>query len=142
MHSACSHPEMGDDYLLRELKHGAIVGPFKALPSPSLHINRYGLIFNSEQNQWMMIIDLSFPAGTSVNDFIPDVEVTVKYALIDVTIGFIINCGRGALMAKFDIKSVYRILPIHLSERFLFGMLWKRQFFHSFVSRLWTEVSL
>ena len=25
-------------------------------------------------------IDLSFPAGASVNDFIPDVEVGVKYA--------------------------------------------------------------
>ena len=32
-------------------------------------------------------------------------------------------------MAKFDIKSAYRILPIHPSERFLFGMHGKRQFF-------------
>ena len=54
--------------------------------------------------------------------FTPDVEVTVKYASIDDAIGFIIKCGRGALMAKFDIKSAYRIFPIHSSERFLFGM--------------------
>ena len=76
-----------------------------------------------------MIIDLSFPAGTSVSDFIPDVEVSVKYASLDYTIGFIIKCGRRALMAKFDLKSIYRILPIHPSQRFLFGMHWKRQFF-------------
>ena len=65
----------------------------------------------------------------SVNDFILGVEVSVKYASVDDAIGFIIKCGRGALMAKFDIKSAYRILPIHPSKRFLFGMHWKRQFF-------------
>ena len=76
-----------------------------------------------------MIIDLSFPPGAGVNDFIPDVEVNVKYTSDDDAIGFIIKCGRGALMAKFLIKSAYRILPIHTSQRFLFGMHWKRQFF-------------
>ena len=76
-----------------------------------------------------MITDLSFPAGAGVNDFIPDVEVSVKYTSVDDAIGFIKKCGRGALMAKFVIKSAYRILPIHTSQRFLFGMHWKRQFF-------------
>ena len=132
MHSAWSHPEIVDDYLLKELKRGSIAGPFKALPSPSLHINRFGLIPKSEPNQWRMIIDLFFPAEASVNDFIPDVEVAVKYASIDDAIGFIIKCGRGALMAKF----AYRILPIHPSERFLFGMHWKRQFSLIYVSPL------
>ena len=76
-----------------------------------------------------MIINLSFPAGAGVNDFIPDVDVSVKYTSVNDAIGFIIKYGRGALMAKFDIKSAYRILPIHTSQRFLFGMHWKRQFF-------------
>ena len=76
-----------------------------------------------------MILDLSFPAGAGVNDFIPDVEVSVKYTSVDDAIGFIIKCGRGALMAKFLIKSAYLILPIHTSQRFLFGMHRKRQFF-------------
>ena len=83
-----------------------------------------------------MIIDLFFPAGASVNDFIPDVEVAVKYASIDDAIGFIIKCGRGALIAKFAVKFAYRILPIHPSERFLFGMHWKRQFSLIYVSPL------
>ena len=78
-----------------------------------------------------MIIDLSF-AGASVDDFIPDVVVSVKYASVDDVICFIIKCGRGALMAKFDIKSAYRILPIHPSQSFLFGMHWKKRFFIDF----------
>ena len=58
-----------------------------------------------------MIIDLSFPKGGSVNDFIPDSEVSVKYTSVDNAITMIIRCGRGALMAKFDSKFAYRILP-------------------------------
>ena len=96
---------MIDDYLLKELRRGSIAEPFDALPSPSLHINRFGLITKSEPNQWRMIIDLCFPVGTVVEDFIPDVEVSVKYASVDDAIGFIIKYGRGALMAKSDVNS-------------------------------------
>ena len=56
-----------------------------------------------------MIIDLSFPDGNNVNDFIPDSEATVKYTSVDDAVALIIKCGRGALMAKFDIKSAYQI---------------------------------
>ena len=41
----------------------------------------------------------------------------------------IIRCGRGCLMAKFDIKAAYQILPIHPEVRFLFGMKWRGKFF-------------
>ena len=136
MHSACPHPKVVDDYLLKELKRASVAGPFNALLSPSLHINRFGLIPKSESNQWRMIIDLSFPGGASVNDFIPGVEVSVKYWSVDDAIVFIIKCGRGALRAKYDIKSAYHILPIHPSQRFLFGMHWKGNFSLIYVSPL------
>ena len=83
-----------------------------------------------------MIIDLSFPGGAGVNDFIPVVEVSVKYTSVEDAIGFIIKCGRGALITKFLIKSAYGMLPIHTSQRFLFGMHWKRQFSLIYVSPL------
>ena len=37
--------------------------------------------------------------------------------------------GRGTLMAKFDIESAYRIVPVHLDDRFLLGMQWRDHFF-------------
>ena len=49
-----------------------------------------------------MIIDLSYPEGNSVNDFIPDSEASVTYSSIDNAISTIIKCGKGALIAKFD----------------------------------------
>ena len=76
-----------------------------------------------------MIIDLFFPWGSSVNDFVPDSEASVKYTSVDDAIAIIMRCGRGAIMAKFDITFAYRILPIHTSDRSLFGMLWKNLIF-------------
>ena len=35
----------------------------------------------------------------------------------------------GTLMAKFDIESAYRIVPVHLDDRFLLGMQWRENFF-------------
>ena len=33
--------------------------------------------------------------------------------------------GRGALLAKLDVESAYRIMPIHPDDRQLLGMQWK-----------------
>ena len=32
--------------------------------------------------------------------------------------------GQGALLAKVDIKSAYRMVPVHLEDRLLLGMSW------------------
>ena len=40
-------------------------------------------------------------------------------------ISLIIKAGHGALMSKVDIKSVYRIIPVHPSNRHLLGMFWQ-----------------
>ena len=48
---------------------------------------------------------------------------------VDDIIDGIISFGRGALMAKFDIESAYRIVPVHPEDCFLLGMCWKDNFF-------------
>ena len=77
-----------------------------------------------------MIIDLSFPSGFSVNEGIPDSKAHANFSSVDDAIDMIIRCGRGCLMAKFDIKAAYRILPIHPEVRFLFGMNWWGKLFY------------
>ena len=72
MPSAVAHPEVVDKYLLKELNRGSIAGPFLWEPIRDLHVNRFGLIPKQRAGEWRMIIDLSFPRGGSVNDFIPD----------------------------------------------------------------------
>ena len=117
--SALAHPEVVDEYILKELNRGPIASPFLCEPIKELHINRSGLIPKQLAGEWRMIIDLSFPRGSSVNDFIPDSEVSVKYRSVDDAIAMIIKCGRGAMMAKFGMKSASRILPNHTRSRSL-----------------------
>ena len=105
MPSARAHGHVVVEYLAKKLKCGSIAGPFSAPPVHKLHFNRFGLVPKSEPGQWRMIIVLSFPSGFSVNDGIPDSEAHVKFSSVDDAIDMIIRCGRGCLMAKFDIKA-------------------------------------
>lgn len=36
--------------------------------------------------------------------------------------------GRGALMAKFDVKAAYLNIPVHPKDRFLLALKWRGQF--------------
>ena len=47
----------------------------------------------------------------------------------------------GALLAKADIKSAFRPIPVHSADRYFLGMLWKDDLFiDMYLSTLWTWV--
>ena len=53
-------------------------------------------------------------------------------SLIDDAIRMIVLAGRGALIGKVDIKSAYRIVPMHPSDKpdkHLLGMQWRGKFY-------------
>ena len=64
------------------------------------------------------------PGGYSVNDGIPKSLCSLKYVTIDEVIKGIIQLGRGTLLAKIDIKSAFRLLPVHPADRHMLGMRW------------------
>ena len=80
----------------KEVSLGRVFGPTAIPPLESLQVSRCGVIPN-----------LSFPFGHSVR------------AMSLVTM---IKAGHAALMGKLDIKSPYRISPVHPSSRHLLGM--------------------
>ena len=53
----------------------------------------------------------------------------MSYSKVDDAIRLIVKVGKGALMAKTDIKSAYRIIPIHPADRYLLGMKWRGQYY-------------
>ena len=69
--------------------------------------------------------DLSSPDGHSVNDGIRKDPFTVQYMKVDDTIDRIMSLGRGTLLAKFDVESAYRIIPVHPNDLYLLGMQWQ-----------------
>ena len=72
---------------------------------------------------------LSYPDGSSVNDFIPHCCSTVKYASVGDASKSIKCIGRGCFMAKTDIKSVFRIIPIHPADYSLLGIKWDDMYY-------------
>ena len=129
MPSAYAHSEIVDNYLKEELGFGSIAGPFKSPPFPNLHINRFGVIPKSTPGKWHLITDFSYPFGASVNDGIPSELCYVTCKGIQSAIDKVMHYGKGALMAKFDLKRAYRAFPIRECDRRFLGMFWKDSYY-------------
>ena len=77
------------------------------------------MIAKGSSGKWRLILDLSSPEGASVND---GIEKTHSYATVDEAAGQEARLGRGTLIAKVDIKTAYRLVPIHPEDRLLLGI--------------------
>ena len=127
---ALSHPEVVDEYLQTEISLGRVVGYFSLEALPAAHISIFGVIPKGYQSdKWHLIIDLSFPKGQSVNDGIPKELCSLQYITIDHAINHIMSIGPGTLLGKIDIKSAFRLLLVHPTDRHLLVMQWHQELF-------------
>ena len=71
-------------------------------------------------------MDLSHPVELSVNDGIPKQLCRFSYITVNTANNHIIELGPRILLAKMDIKSAFRLLPVHPSDRHLLAMQWTK----------------
>ena len=126
--SAAKHPEVIDRELEKECANGRILGPFHNPPLPHLHCSGLGAA-PKKDGRWGMVMHLSAPAGHSINDAIPKEDFSLQYSTVDDAIRMILQLGTGTLMAKVDLKSAFRMVPVHRDDWELLGMHWRNQFF-------------
>ena len=100
-----------------------MLGPFKPKALPHVQVSPFGVIPKAEPGRWRLILDLSSPIGNSVNDGIAKELCSVSYTTVDEVADRVLKMGRGALMAKFDLKAAYRQIPVHPDDRHLLGMV-------------------
>ncbi len=125
MRSAQEVPEVVDQYLARERAAGRIIGPLSLKPG-AIHVSRFGVIPKPHQpGKWRLIVDLSHPKGRSVNYGVDPELCSLAYASIDMAVAIILKLGRFAELAKLDVASAYRIMPIHPKDCPLLGMKWR-----------------
>ena len=129
MQSAREQPKVVDDYLAEECSTGRMVGPLQPDLFSQVHPNRFGVIPKGRTGKWRLIVDMSFPAGSSVNDGIDESLCSLKYVGIGDAVKGIAERGPGTQLAKVDIKSAYRNVPVHPDDRWLSGMLWREGLF-------------
>ena len=119
MQSALQNPQVVDVYLSREVQLGRVAGPFPLPPLPNLHNSRFGVILKRGRPvKWRFIVDLSHPAGGSVNNGIDGDDFSLSYTRVDDAIDLIMLEGRGFLV-KVDIRDAYRLVPVHAEDRYL-----------------------
>ena len=129
--SAADHPEVIQEYLSNEISNGRI-GPTSHFPqlAKSCHVSPFGVIpQKAKPSKWRLIMDLSSPMGHSVNDGIDKELAGLSYVSIDDVIRCILQVGRGAKLAKIDIKQAYRNVPVHPEDRHLLGMAWNDEIY-------------
>ena len=127
---AHSHPNVVEDYLQAEVSLRRVAGPFLSSLLPNCQISRFGVILKNHQpGKWRLIVDLSHPKGKSVNDGIPKHLCSLKYITLEDAVQQILTLGPGTLLAKIDIKSAFRLLPVHPADRHLLGMKWNGEIY-------------
>ena len=99
---------------MKEVQMGRMAGPFTSVRETgleSLIISPVGLVPKSNGGE-RLIHHLSHPWGEGVNSYIDDEQSKVSYASFDQALRTIAGFGQGTRLAKVDVKSAYRLLPI------------------------------
>ena len=114
MFLSTEHSAVVSQYIASERHMKWMHGPF--LSSCNIHTSSIWVISKKHRvGKWRLIIDLSSPVGCSVNDVIDPSLCSMSYMYITVedAIQEITKLGKGALLAKLDIKDAYRMILVH-----------------------------
>ena len=124
MFSAREHPTVVTQYLQSKCSKGRIYGPFSS--PPGINTSPIGVIPKKRRvRKWHLIVDLSSPEGSSMNEGIDPLSCSMSYVSVQDAMMEISLLGKGALMAKFDVKDAYRIVPVHPVDKHLLGIQWQ-----------------
>ncbi|KAJ1166747.1 hypothetical protein NDU88_007144 [Pleurodeles waltl] len=100
--------------LMEEVHKCCMEGRFEDLPLENLGISPIGVVPKKKPDEFNLIQHLLWPEGSSVNYLIPEALSRVNYASVDTAL---VNMPRlGTLMAYCDMKSAFRLLPVHPSD--------------------------
>ena len=101
-------------YLESEIDQGTVLGPFKSNPfESSIFLSPLNTVAKHDTNERRIILDLSFPKGRAVNDFISKEvylhkKVDLVYPKVDDLVDLIKLKGQGCCLFKKDLKKAFR----------------------------------
>ena len=125
LQSALARPQVIHDYLATEYAVGHTAGPFPSPPLPDFVVSPLGAVPKKRSGKWHLIMHLSNPPGGSVNDGINITEFPLCNFTVYDTMDLVMRLECHAYMAKLDVKSAFRLCPVHLSEHHLLSMHWQ-----------------
>ena len=130
LQSAFQLPQVIDTKIHKELVLGRILGPYPIVPPlPNYRISPLGVVPKKVPGEFRVIHHLSYPQGASINDAIPREFSSVTYSSIQDAITMTKSSSATVYMAKLDVESAFRILPIAPTDRPLLGFRWRGLFY-------------
>ena len=126
--SAHSNPIPVTEALSKELVRGHTAGPFSSPPLPNFHCSPLGVV-PKKDGTFRIILDLSSPKGSSINDGISKENYSVRYSSFDEAVDLVFRLGPDCQMAKLDIKHAFRLCPVRQEDFCLLGMFWNNFYF-------------
>ena len=124
--SCIEHPQVVEEYITKECRLERMAGPFPRSAVPQVHISPFGVIPKKATGSWRLIVDLSSPRNHSVNDGIIPEWASLTYISVEMIAERVKALGQGSLLAKVDVKSAFRNIPVHPADRRLLGMEWNQ----------------
>ena len=109
--SADQNKESIQEAINKELSRGHTAGPFPSPPFPLTHCSPIGSA-PKKDGSVRLIMDLSQPHGSSINDDISKDQFSCEYSHFDDATDLLMRAGKGSLLCKLDIKHAYRLLPV------------------------------
>ena len=123
--TASTLPGKVQENLDKEVNLGRTAGPFLEPPFPNFQVSPIGLVPKKHSGKYRTIFHLSYPkSGSFINSAIDKEEFSLSYVPVDDAIKAIQKLGKGAYMAKTDIESAFRLIPVHPDDWELLGMYW------------------
>ena len=107
---ATEFPAAVDAYLSSERAHHAVIGPFSHNPfSCPVTVSPLNSVPKPDTTERRIILDLSWPVGSSVNDGIPSglylaQEFALVYPTVDLIADRVAALGSGCLLFKRDLR--------------------------------------
>ena len=129
------YPDQMNEYFGKEIKSKSIIGPFKDNPfCTPIVVSPLNSIPKKDVTERRVILDLSFPKGRSLNDFVKkyeylNEEVQLIFPKVDDFVKLVSVKGKGALMFKKDLRKAYRQIPIDPGDYHLVTYYWRKHLF-------------
>ena len=128
-HSALVFKDAINHYLGKNLQSQAMLGPFEAPPIAGLCFSPL-MSVPKEESDRRVIVDFSFPPGSSINDGTPQetyLDYCVEFNLpsIQSMVVRLNELGRGCLLYKRDLKGAFRQFSIDPGDYKFTGLHWE-----------------
>ena len=134
--SAIDFPDDINKFIAKGLASNSLIGPFDSNPFDcAICVSPLGTVEKDDSTERRVILNMSWPPDSSVNDFIPEKEFLGEkfhftYPKVDALVDLIKSKGRGCAVFKRDLKAAYRqLLRVDPGDIHLLGFSWNGKLF-------------